>query len=124
MKIEGKEIEINGITYVQKGTKSTPAETFDGLEYKIIRCDRTGVFAGYVESQAGQEVIIRQARRLWYWEGAASLSQLAEEGVKKPNNCKFPKAVTKVKVLDAIEILDCTEDARLSIAGVPEWRQD
>ena len=93
------------------------------LPYKIVRTYSAGVFAGYIESIEGQKVIIKNARRLWYWDGAASLSQLAMEGTKAPENCKFPCEVSSITVLEAIEILDVTEEARLSIANVPVWER-
>jgi hypothetical protein len=93
------------------------------LPYKIVRTYSAGVFAGYIESMEGQKVVIKNARRLWYWDGAASLSQLAMEGVKAPENCKFPCEVDSITVLEAIEILDVTEEARLSIANVPVWER-
>jgi hypothetical protein len=93
------------------------------LPYKIVRTYSAGVFAGYIESIEGQKVVIKNARRLWYWDGAASLSQLAMEGTKAPENCKFPCEVSSITVLEAIEILDVTEEARLSIANVPVWER-
>lgn len=90
-------------------------------KYVIVRTYSAGVFAGYLERRKGQEVVLLDARRLWYWKGAASLSQLAVDGVKYPNECKFPKAVSRVELLQAIEILDVTEKARKIIEAVPEW---
>ena len=58
-------------------------------DYVIVRSKSAGVFAG-VCSERGTEVNIRHARRLWYWSGAASLSELSQHGVKKPDACKFP----------------------------------
>lgn len=92
-------------------------------KYKIVRTYSAGVFAGYIESQNGKHIIMNNARRLWYWEGAASLSQLAMEGVKYPNKCKFPCEVDRVELLEAIEILDTTKEAQDSIARVPVWAQ-
>ena len=90
-------------------------------DYKIVRTQSAGVFFGVVESRTGQEVVIRNARRIWYWDGAASLSQLAVDGVSKPHNCKFPAAVDRIELLQAIEILDVTEKAKTSIDAVPVW---
>ena len=92
-------------------------------KYVIVRTYSAGVFAGILESRKGQEVVMSQARRLWYWDGAASLSQLAMEGTKKPENCKFPIAVSRVELLQAIEILDVTPVARKSIEGVAVWQK-
>lgn len=119
-KVNVEEIVIDGQTYVPK---TNSAEKLDGMEYKIVRTYSAGVFAGYLESRNGQEVVLRKARRLWYWDGAASLSQLAEDGVSKPQNCKFPKEVDKVELLQAIEILSCTEKAKKSIDTVGIWAQ-
>jgi hypothetical protein len=114
-----KHVVIDGVTYVPRGTERVTC--LDKMEYKIIRTESAGVFAGYIEKRADKEVTIRNARRLWYWDGAASLSQLATEGVKKPENCKFPCEVNRITVTGAVEILSCTEKARQSIAGVKVW---
>ena len=92
-------------------------------KYVIVRTYSAGVFAGYLEKRIGKEATILQARRLLYWKGASSLSQLAVDGVKFPNECKFPIEVSKIEVTEVIEILDVTEKARLSIASVPIWAQ-
>lgn len=93
------------------------------MKYVIVRTYSAGVFAGYIESKNGQEVVLKNARRIWYWSGAASLSQLAMEGTSDPENCKFPCEVDRVELLQAIEILDVTEDAMNSIRGVPIWKE-
>lgn len=91
------------------------------MNYVIVRTYSAGVFAGELESRNGQEVVLRNARRLWYWDGAASLSQLAMEGTSNPKDCKFPCEVDRVELLEVIEILDTTERAKDSIKGVPVW---
>lgn len=58
-------------------------------QYYIIRCDQAGVFFAKIAERRGAEADLVDCRRLWYWDGAASLSQLATEGVKAPENCKF-----------------------------------
>lgn len=90
---------------------------------KIVRTYSAGVFYGEIETRNGQEVVMRNARRLWYWDGAASLSQMAMEGVKKPKNCKFAMSVDRVTLLQVIEILDTTAAAQKNIEGVPEWKK-
>lgn len=92
-------------------------------KYVIVRTYSAGVFAGFLESKNGKEVVLTKARRLWYWDGAASLSQLAMEGVKKPENCKFPVEVDRVELTEAIEIIDVTPEAQANIAAVPVWKK-
>lgn len=91
-------------------------------KYVIVRTYSAGVFAGTLESRNGQEVVLTNARRLWYWAGAASLSQLAQVGTSKPGDCKFPVAVSRIELLQAIEILDVTHIAKTSIEGVAVWQ--
>lgn len=119
-----KEIVIDGIKYVPKDSikSSAPAKEKKGMKYVIVRTFSAGVFSGYLEKRTGQEVILRNARRLWYWSGAASLSQLAMEGTKKISNCKFAMEVDKVELLQVIEILDMTKEAQDNIASVPVWK--
>jgi len=92
-------------------------------KYVIVRTYSAGVFAGFLHSRMGREVVLTDARRLWYWAGAASLSQMAVSGTSKPKNCKFPVEVPRVELLEAIEILDTTSLAEKSIREVPEWKQ-
>ena len=88
----------------------------------IIRGDRSGVEFGTLVTQEGREVTLKNARRIWYWDGAASLSQLAKDGTSKPSNCKFTVFVDSITILDAIEIIPCTNKAIISIEEVREWK--
>ena len=88
----------------------------------IVRGDRSGVFFGTLASKEGREVKLTNCRRIWYWDGAASISQLATEGVTKPGNCKFTVTVDEIIVMDANEIIPCTDKASAKIEGVREWR--
>lgn len=119
--ITAESVTINGTEYVRKGSESTPAQQVDGMDYVIVRTYSAGVFAGYLKSRDGKEASLVDARRLWYWDGAASLSQLAQEGVKKPENCKFAVPVN-VTLTETVEILEVTSNAQDSIAGVVEWK--
>jgi hypothetical protein len=107
------EVILNNEIYVKKEVRE--------LRYVIVRTYSAGVFAGNLESKNGREVVLINARRLWFWAGAASLSQLAMEGTSKPLECKFPCEVNRVELMEAIEILDVTEKARISIKEVPIW---
>lgn len=99
-----------------------PPKPRKSLKYVIVRTFSAGVFAGELFSRSGQEVVLLNARRLWRWSGAASLSKMAVEGTSNPSGCKFPIAVPRVELLNAIEILDVSEAGRRSIEGVPVWR--
>ena|SRR3990167_4670735 len=121
-----KEIEINGIKYVPKDSiksVSQDAKKLNGKKYVIARTYSAGVFAGYLDKKNGKEAVLLNARRLWQWAGAASLSQMAMEGTKTPESCKFPCEVSRIELTEVIELLDVKEKARLSIANVPIWQK-
>lgn len=89
----------------------------------LIRGNRSGVEFGVLVSQNGSEVTLKNARRIWYWDGAASLSQLAKDGTSIPSNCKFTVFVDSITILDAIEIIPCTDKAVKSIEEVKVWKR-
>ena len=111
-----QKITIDGNEYVLTAPQSKPSNV------SIVRTQSAGVFMGEIVSRNGQEVEMRNVRRLWYWEGAASLSQLAMEGVSKPGKCKFPCPVTSITLPQAVEILQCTEAAVANVNAVPIWQ--
>lgn len=88
----------------------------------IIRGSKSGVEYGTLVSCCGSEVTLHNARRIWYWEGAASLSQLSKDGPAIPEKCKFTVSVDSITILDAIEIIPCTDKAIKSIEEVKEWK--
>ncbi len=89
----------------------------------IVRGDRSGVFFGTLVGKEGREVTLEKCRRLWYWDGAASISQLATNGTTNPEGCKFTVTVDNITILDAIEIILCTDEAIRNIEGVREWKR-
>lgn len=89
----------------------------------IIRCARAGVFFAEVEAMEGQTAKLKNCRRLWYWDGAASLSQMAVSGVTAPRNCKFTVTVPTMTVLEVIEVIPCTPEAAACIEAVAEWKR-
>lgn len=88
----------------------------------IVRSDKAGVFFGEIKERNGDEVTMTNVRRIWYWSGAASLSQLAVDGVSQPKDCKFTVYVKEMIIFGIIEIIPCTEEAIKSIEGVEEWK--
>ena len=101
--------------------KALEKEKSKGMKYVVVRTYSAGVHAGYLFQKNGKEVVLKNARRIWYWEGAASLSELAQRGTSKPEKCKFPVAVNTITLTEAIEIIETTKEAKESIESVPIW---
>lgn len=97
-------------------------------QYVIVRSTDSGVFAGTLSNGEtlgtitdATSITLYNARRLWYWAGAATLSQLAVTGTSKPGNCKFPTEVPSIRINQVCEILEVTLEAQMNIASVPVW---
>ncbi len=92
---------------------------------KIVRTYSAGVFYTpddiQERSQDGKRGVLTNARRIWFWKGAASLSQLAVDGPQCPLECKFPAPVARIELTEIIEVLDVTDVAAKIIEGVPTW---
>jgi len=108
---------------VSRGVEPRSEKTVDGIKgkYCIIRTYSAGVHAGYLESRNGKEVVLRNARRLWKWCGAFTLSEISKDGVSKPDECKFSTAVDKIILTESIEIIPCSEKAEKIIKGVKDY---
>lgn len=118
------EVLVNGKKYVSSDDCSTGcSDGFIEGETVMVRTLSAGVFYGTLEDSDGQEVTLLDARRVWYWEGAASISELAMKGTSKPKQCKFPCKVDRVVLTEAVEIIDMRESAYKSLNSVPVWSE-
>jgi hypothetical protein len=121
------EVKINGETYVLKTSikTTTPVKiNKKGLSYCVVRTYSAGVFAGWIDRKIkGQEMTIYDSRRLWYWKGANSLSQLANDGVANPTECQFAQVVAETDLKQVIEIIPISDKGKKSIDEVKVWQK-
>ena len=88
----------------------------------MVRSANAGVFYGTLVKREGDEVTLSNARRCWYWDGAATLSELATRGTSKPGNCKFPAPTTgEHLILGVCEVIPVTPEALATLDSVPVW---
>ena len=121
--MELETIELNNVEYVRKDQiAQKTAISMEGLDYVIVRTYSAGVHSGYLKSRDGKEVELLKARRFYQWYGSSTLSQFAQSGTSQPSNCKFPEAVDRIILTEAIEILYVTENAKKTIDAVPVWK--
>ena len=92
----------------------------NGINYSIgkvviIRTYSAGVWCGILEQKSGNEVVLKDARRMWRWWAAESisLSGVANFGIMRDKSKIAPK-VDGVW-LEAIEIIPVTQIASDSI---------
>jgi len=119
-------IKIDEVEYVRKDC-SKPSEKVDGLERCVIRSYGAGVFVGYVKKQQadvnGVNVILLKSKRIHYWDGACSLTQLAMEGIKSANSCRITEAIDSQFIANVIEILPLTDKASKNLDEVKIWKK-
>jgi len=87
----------------------------------LVRTYSAGVHFGRLAERHGKEVRLTKTRRIWYWSGAASLSEMALRGVKHPKICRFSVMISEITLTEAIEIIPCTAESVANIQAVPEW---
>ena len=88
----------------------------------IVRSVQAGVFYGTLEEKNGDEVMLTNARKLHYWDGAGAVEGLAKYGVTKPKNCRFTVWNEESLINNWCQILPTSEAAQKSIEGVKEWK--
>lgn len=127
-KLNVNEVELNGVVYIRKDTVTSnkTVENTDGLKYVLIRSYGSGVHIGYLKSEKFESgikiVTLVNTRRVFYWAGAASLSQLALEGTTKPAECKISVELGENEVVNVIETIPLTEKAATNLNNVKIWK--
>lgn len=81
--------------------------------FVVVRTYSAGVHVGTLASRDGKEVTLTDARRIWYWNGANTLHEIALSGVGKGS--KVSETVPSVLLTEAIEIIGATEAARANL---------
>jgi hypothetical protein len=89
----------------------------------IVRADKAGVFYGTLSAKNQLEVQLTNARKLYYWDGACAVEQIALDGVKLPETCKFTVTVEEITISNYIQIIPCTENACKKIESVLPWKK-
>lgn len=122
--IDASELELNGVKYIRKDSiqQNNPAPDLNGLKMVMVRTYSAGVHFGYLKNRNGKEVELLRSRRVWYWSGANSISQLAMEGSTKINDCKITMEVESIELLEAIEIIPMTEKAINNLNSAKPWK--
>lgn len=120
------EVDINGVKYIPKDSIDQLSPKLNGMQCVLIRSYAAGVHFGYLHKEeftpSGKVVTLIKTRRIWYWDGAASCSQIALEGVSKPGNCKFSVELESNEIVNVIETIPLTDKAKDNLYKVAVWK--
>ncbi len=116
-------ISIDGVNYVKEGTNKL-AENLGGMTYSVVRTYSAGVHIGYVKefgTKQPQYAKLINSRRLHQWSGAASLSQVAMDGVSPESRIAI--ALPEIELTDVIEVIPCSKKSAEFFRGAKEWKK-
>lgn len=115
------EITINGIEYIEKNSIKESAQDLDGMRYCVVRTYSAGVHIGYLKSLDGTKCVLVNSRRLWSWESACSLSQVANDGVGEGS--RLAQVLPEIILTEAIEVIPASKKAQGIIEGFEVWEK-
>lgn len=84
-------------------------------DYVIVRTRDAGVHAGVLVSKKGDDVVLKDSRRMWRWFSGFTLSEAAEDGIDVAKS-RIAKQLTRPHEIHGwCEILTCSKKAEESI---------
>lgn len=88
----------------------------------LVRDHRAGVHVGELVSLdlATKSCVLKNARKVWYWEGAASVHGIAAKGLSHTGS-KVAPPVEMVATCDVVEVVLCSSEGATSVATCPVW---
>ena len=108
--------ELKQIAAMFQATQAAAPHPFVG-KYVIARCFAAGVHSGEVVSVDGENVILKNSRRLWSWKAkdGVALSGVAQTGVQ--SGCKIDVVNPEIALTGVCELIPCSTTAKESIDG-------
>jgi len=83
----------------------------------IVRTINAGVHYGILKTIDEMTVVLEKSRRIWYLEGAFTLSKVAVSGVKKTS--KISIEVPEILLNQVIEVIPCSSEAAECLDHIP-----
>jgi len=89
----------------------------------IVRDNRAGVHFGTLAAfdATSKSATLTDARKVWFWRGAASCHGLAARGLDHRESKVCP-VVGRVVLLDVVEVVECSDAGASSLRECPEWK--
>lgn len=90
--------------------------------YYIVRADRAGVFFGQIKSKTADSVVMTDVRKIHYWDGAAAVEQISQDGVSQSSS-RLTVTIREMEIANPIQIIPCTEKATDNLKTCKEWKR-
>ena len=117
---DDKELSTDQQTVSSDKNKEDPFLSLFKDKYVLIRTYSAGVWAGYLEDKTGEEIILRDARRIYrYWcKKSISLSGVAVYGIDQDRS-KICAPLENFMWLKAIEITELPSEIKKQMIDAP-----
>ena len=89
-------------------------------QYVIVRSNLAGVFCGTLENKNGTEVVLTNARKIYRWQGAYTVEDIAVKGLNV-NTSQITVPVEKIIIDDVCQVLPTTDAAQKILTEAPIW---
>lgn len=119
---EPKSIHVGDTKYIREDLTGAMPEQVDGMKYCVVRTYSAGVHIGFVKSfgiKHPQHAELIKSRRLHYWAGAASLSQVAMDGVDESS--RIAVELPEVELTDVVEVITCSTKSKEFFQKAKAW---
>ena len=83
-------------------------------EFCIFRTRSAGVHCGTLVEMNGLAALVKDARRIWQWQGAFTLHELANSGGAESSRISEP--VPRILLTEVIEVIPCTVKAQKNLS--------
>ena len=94
-------------------TKKKPTEN----PFVIVRGRLSGVICGYLESRTTDAIVLTEARQVWRWRGANTVTDLARTGASLTEFTRIAEPAPRVEIqtADVGAVVYCTQEAQANL---------
>lgn len=110
--------DLKRITAMMGGSCAGSTSPLIG-QHVLVRTYSAGVHVGILKAKDGENVLLENARRVWKWTGAFTLSEVSQSGIDKTGS-RMAVAVPLIELPNANEIIPTSEKARASFEKIHE----
>ena len=89
-------------------------------QYVIVRSSLAGVFCGTLENKNGTEVVLTNARKIYRWQGAYTVEDIAVKGLNAEAS-QITVQVGEIVIDDVCQVLPTTDAAQKILTEAPTW---
>jgi hypothetical protein len=87
-------------------------------KYVIVRTYSAGVLCGVLKEIYGRVVVLTDASRIWRWQGANTLNEIALRGCAE--NSRISEPVPEIMLTEAVEVIPCLPESEANLRR-PRW---